>query len=386
MQFKLTDTQRDIQKAAREFAEKEFDSDLALELEKKREFPKSIFEKACRLGFVGIDYPVAYGGQSFGLFENILIVEEFCKKDSGIGISINLADIGSRIILQYGNENQKKNFLTPITQGKAINSVAVMNSLNGDNRDPICTKAETLLSEYVLNGKKVFVVNGMIADYFIVFSEANSTPSFRSNRPTTFLIERRQKGINVSMMESLMGMRMNSLSEIIFDHVRVEKDHMIGEEGEGKEHLNTYLTEHRIKTSAQALGIAQGALDLAIKYAKNREQFGRKISQFQGIQFMIAELFILIEAARSLVYRAAYSFDSKSSDVENISSVARLFATDVAVKTTIGSIQIHGGVGVMREYSIERMFRDAKTIQNLEETHLVQKTLIANSIIPQMVS
>ena len=151
--------------------------------------------------------------------------------------------------------------------------------------------------------------------------------------------------------------------------------------GQEKIPLTTYHQVHRIKTSAQALGIAQGAFDRAVKHAKEREQFGRKIAQFQGIQFMLAELYTQIEAARSLVYRAAYDYDVQSPDLEKISCVAKLFATEVAVRTTIDSIQIHGGVGLMREYSIERMFRDAKTIQNLEETNLVQKALIAKKII-----
>lgn len=383
MQFNVSETQRDIQKAAREFAEKEFDLDMALELEKKQEFPKLLFEKACQLGFVGIDYPEEYGGQSFGLFEKILIVEEFCKKDSGIGISISLADIGSRIILKYGNDNQKRIFLKPVIQGKAINSV-VMNLSNGYNRGPIFRKPDPVLPKYILNGEKAFVVNGLIADYFILFCETSCTSDFEPMRPSTFIVEREQRGINVSAIKNIMGMRMNSLSEIVLNSISLQADHRIGEEGKGKEHLAMYLAEHRIKTSAQAVGIAQGALNLAVKYAKNREQFGRKILQFQGIQFTMAELCILIEAARSLVYRAACEYDSNCSDLENTSTAANLFATDVAVKTTISSIQIHGGIGVIREYSVERMFRDAKTIQNCEQSNLIQKTLIARNVISEM--
>ena len=179
----------------------------------------------------------------------------------------------------------------------------------------------------------------------------------------------------------MMGMRISSIHEIAFDKVKVPKDHVIQCGNAGTDPLTTFRHVHRTKTSAQALGIAQGALDHAVKHAKEREQFGRKICQFQGIQFMLAELYTLVEATRSLVYRAAYSYDIGSSELEKISSIARLFATDVAVKVTIDSIQIHGGVGLMKEYSIERMLRDAKTIQNLEETNLVQKALIGKNII-----
>jgi alkylation response protein AidB-like acyl-CoA dehydrogenase len=376
MRFELTDTQRDIQKAAREFAEKEFDLDLALELEKEGKFPKSIFEKACHLGFIGIDYPEQYGGQSFGLFENVLVIEEFTRKDSGIGISLCLADIASSIILKHGDESQKKNFLIPVTQGKSISIVALIDSSHEKNQEPIIKKAEAYQEGYVIIRGKAWVIHGSLARTIVVLCETLD-PSKR----IALIVEGDWEGVNVLGLKKMMGMRISSVHEIAFDQVKVPKDHVIQWGNGGTDPLMTYYHVHRIKTSAQALGIAQGAFDHAVKHAKEREQFGRKICQFQGIQFMLAELYTLIEATRSLVYRAAYSYDVKSSDLETISSVARLFATDVAVRTTIDSIQIHGGIGVMKEYSIERMLRDAKTIQNLEETNLVQKALIAKNII-----
>jgi len=375
VQSELTNTQRDIQKAAREFAEKEFDLDLALELDKEARFPVSIFEKACRLGFVGIEYPEEYGGQSFGLFENVLVTQEFCKRDSGIGISISLADIASGILFRHGDENQKKNFLTPVIQGKAISTVATINSSNGSEKSTIPSIVEEYPDELVLNGETPFVINGSIASYIVVFCKS------KNNKLISLIVERNQEGVENLGLQRMMGLRMSSISKIRFDHVRIRKDHWIGEESEGTEHLRCYLIERRIKTSSQALGIAQGAFDLALKHSKQREQFGKKICQFQGVQFMLAELYTLIEAAGALVYQAARSYDSQSSDMEKISSVAKLFTTDVAVKIIIDSIQIHGGVGLMREYSIERMLRDTKTIKNLEETILIQKALIAGEIL-----
>jgi alkylation response protein AidB-like acyl-CoA dehydrogenase len=374
--FELTDTQKDIQKAAREFAEKEFDLDLALELEKEGRFPKSIFEKACQLGFVGINYPEQYGGQSFGIFENVLVTEEFCRKDSGIGISISLADIASGIILRYGDERQKKSFLMPVTRGNTINTVAMLDSFNRESQSPIPTKAQEDQSGCVVDGKKVFVVNGAIADYIVLFCESHP-----GHAAITLLVEGSREGVSILGRRKVMGMRMLSITDISFDHVRVPSSHIIVGGSNGAEHLTAYLIEQRIKTSAQALGIAHRAFDLALKHAKEREQFGRKICQFQGIQFMMSELYTLIEATRSLVYRVAHQYDTNDPDIEKISSVARLFATDVAVRATIDSIQIHGGVGLMKEYPIERMLRDAKTIQNLGETNLVQRALIARNII-----
>lgn len=376
MQFELTDVQRDIQKAAKEFAEKEFDLDLTLDLEREGRFPKSIFEEACQLGFIGIDYPEPYGGQSFGLFENVLVTEEFCRKDSGIGIALSLTDIASSIILKHGDESQKKNFLIPITQGKAISAVAFVDSSHKESQDPIISKGDTYLNGYVIQRGKAWVIHGSLARFIVVLGEG-----LDPERPIALIVEADWRGINILELKRTMGMRISSIHEIAFDQVMVPEDHVIrGGEG-GTDPLTTYRHVHRIKTSAQALGIAQAAFEQAVKHAKEREQFGKKIVQFQGIQFMLAELYTLIEAARSLVYRAAYSYDVNSSDLEKISSVARLFTTDVAVRTTIDSIQIHGGVGLMKEYSIERMLRDAKTIQNLEETNLVQKALIAKKII-----
>jgi len=376
VQFELTDTQRDIQKAAREFAEKEFELDLALELEKEGRFPKSIFEKACQLGFIGIDYPEQYGGQSFGLFENILVIEEFTKKDSGIGIALSLADMGSGIILKHGDESQKEKFLVPITQGKALSTVALIDSSHGKNQEPVMTKAEADPGGYMINKGKSWVTHGSLASTMVVL-EGGLVPE----KPIALIVERDWRGVTLLGLKKMMGMRMSSICEVGFDHVKVPKDYVIEGDDGGKDPLTTYPQVYRIKTSAQALGIAQGAFDHAVKHAKEREQFGRKIAQFQGIQFMLAELYTLIEATRSLVYRAAYGYDVQSPDLEKISSVTKLFATDVAMRTTVDSIQIHGGVGLMKEYAIERMFRDAKTIQTLGENNLVQKALIAKKII-----
>lgn len=380
MRFELTDVQRDIQRAVTEFAEKEFDSEVARELERERRFPRSIFEKACKLGFIGIDYPEPFGGQSFSLIENVLVTEAFCRKDSGIGIAISSGDRASGVISRHGDENQKREFLTPVTQGRAVNTVALVDSVHGEKGIPVLTTAQEEESEYVVSGKKSYVINGQIADVILTFCETSSATSSHSIDTIGLVIDRNQKGVNIIGGKKFMGMRMSSIDEVSFDRVKVSKNHrVLG----GQEPLKDYLIEQRVKTSAQALGIAQGAFERAVNHAKEREQFGKKIGQFQGIQFLLAELLVSIEAARSLVYRAAYDCAAKAADAERISSIARLFATDVAVRTAIESIQIHGGVGLMKEYPVERMLRDAKTIQNLEETNLVQKAIIAGKIISQ---
>jgi alkylation response protein AidB-like acyl-CoA dehydrogenase len=374
VQFELTDIQEDMQKAARKFAEKEFDSDLALELDREGKFPKALFEKACQLGFVGIDYPEEFGGQSLGLLENVLVTEEFCKKDSGMGTAMGLGDLASGIILRHGSEGQKKSGLVPVTQGKAINTVAVMDPVEGP------AKAEATDSGYVLTGKKTFVINAPFADTLVVFCEVHPAPDPKSVRSAALIVDKKQEGVKILERKKTMGLWMASVNDISFDRVKVPKDRVIGDPGKGAEILNAFLVEQRIKMAAQAVGIAQDAFTRAVRQSNEREQFGRKICQFQGIQFMFADLYTQIEAARGLVYRAACSYDTKSSDLERLSSVAKIFATDMAVKTALDSIQIHGGGGLMREYSIERMFRDAKTIQNLIETNLVGRAWLGKAV------
>lgn len=374
MQFELTDIQEDMQKAARKFAEKDFDSDLALELDREGKFPKSLFEKACQLGFVGIDYPEEFGGQALGMLDSVLVTEEFCKKDSGIGASIGLGDLASGMIIRHGSEGQKKSFLVPVTQGKAINTVAVMDPIEGP------AKAEATESGYVLNGRKTFVINGSMANTLVVFCEVHPAPDPKSVRSVALIVDKSQEGVKVLERKKMMGLWMVSVNEISFDRVQVPKDRVLGGADKGAEVLNGFFMEQRIKSAAQAVGIAQGAFTKAVKQSNDREQFGRKISQFQGIQFMFADLYTQIEAARNLVYRAAYSYDTKSSDLEKMSSVAKIFATDMAVKAALDSIQIHGGGGLMREYSIERMFRDVKTIQNLIETNLVARASLGKTV------
>jgi acyl-CoA dehydrogenase len=380
VQFELTETQREIQKMARKFAEKEFDPVQSMKLEKEGSFPKATFEKACRLGLVGIDYPEEFGGQSMGFFERVLVMEEWCRKDSGIGISVSLADMGSGIILRHGDEEQKKRYLIPVTEGKSINTVAITDALDEKNQ-PMTTRAEEGPSEVVVDGRKAFVLHGSTADMLVAFCQSKSSAGADSPGPMAVIIERNQEGVSVSGEKKMMGVRMSSVHEVTFSNVRIPRGRVIGRGGQGGDYLTAHRTEQSIRVSAMALGIAQGALEQTVKQTNEREQFGRRIVEFQGIQFMLADLYTQIEAARSLVYRAAYSYDTRATGWEKIASAARLFASDVAVKTTIDSIQIHGGIGLMREFPIERMFRDAKTIQNFGETNLVQRALIARPFI-----
>jgi alkylation response protein AidB-like acyl-CoA dehydrogenase len=376
LQGELNEIQRDIQKAAKEFAEKEFDPSLAQELDRERRFPETIFERACRLGFVGINYPEIYGGQSLGLFENVLVTEEFCRRDSGIGIAISMADMASCVILRYGTEEQRKQFIPPVTRGEATHSVAFDYGLN------LGLQARAEGSGYLVDGKKSFVLCGPRGGLVVLLCGIVEGSHQETSGAVMLLVRREQEGISLSPRNQMMGLRMCSFHELSFDQVHVSGERRIGTAGKAVEYLASYLVERRIKTAAQALGVAQGAFDRAAKHAREREQFGSKIGRFQGIQFMLAEMLTQVEAARSLVYRAARSCDAASPEREGLASMARLFSTDVAVRTVLDAIQIHGGVGLMKEYSIERMFRDVKTVQNLGETSFVQRALIGQTLVP----
>ncbi len=373
MHFELNETQIDIKKAAREFAEKEFDMDLAIDLEKEGRFPSAIHEKACRLGFIGIDYPEEYGGQNFGLFENVLVTEEFTNKDSTIGVALTLSDIASCILIKHGSDDQKKRFLTPLTKGKSISTVSIL-----ENEDDLILPSSKKSEGFEIIKAKSWAIHASLSDFMVVIFDR---PHLQ--RPLSMLVKMDWDGVNISIHKPLMGLKVSRAYEITFKEVYVPKDYLIPCEGEGEDPRRTFRNFSLIKTSAQALGIAQSAFDKAVKHAREREQFGKKIIQFQGIQFMLAELYTLIEAARGLVYQAARAYDGEDRGLDRIASIAKLFSTEVAVRAAIDSIQIHGGVGLMRDYSIERMLRDTKTIQNLFESNLAEKARIGRSFIGQ---
>ncbi len=332
MQFDLNETQIDIKKAAKEFAEKEFDPDLALTLDKEGFFPKAIHEKACKLGFVGIEYPEEYGGQNFGLFENILVTEEFTKHDSGIGIALSLGDMGSCIILRHAHEDLKKRFLPSLAQGKSISTVSNL-ILNTDANIDLSKLSS---GDYEIKSGKAWAINVSSANLLIIICEP---PFFQD--PIAFIVETGSKGIDISIPKPTMGLKMSQVREIQFNGVNVPKENVIVSEDVDTNPFKTYQNFYNIKTSAQALGIAQSALDQAIKHSKGREQFGRKIIQFQAIQFMLADLYILIEAARGLVYRAATAYDENEKKIIEY-FIFRLIKHGIKNYLTNGSSLING--------------------------------------------
>jgi alkylation response protein AidB-like acyl-CoA dehydrogenase len=383
MDFELTGEQKDIQKAAREFAQGEFDKEKILEWEQTHTFPKELWQKACHLGFVGIHFPEEYGGQGYGITENILIVEEFCRKDSGIGIALSLVDFSSEVILRFGTPEQKKKYLIPVAKGEFISAGAYTEPDHGSDITLLSTTATKQADSFVINGTKTFITNGSIADFFVVLvqTDPNAKPPYRGQ--CTILVEKGAKGLDATEIMPKMGIRMTSTAELSFSDVRVPLTHLIGVENRGFYQVIEFFDESRIEIAAQALGIAQGAFDRALDYARRREQFGRKLIDFQITQHKLADMATKIETTRLLVYKAAWNYDQKRIDPK-LTSMAKMFAARTAVEVADEAIQIHGGYGYITEYEVERFYRDAKITEIYEGTREIQKNTIASALIGKL--
>jgi alkylation response protein AidB-like acyl-CoA dehydrogenase len=380
MDFELTDEQRDVQRAAREFAQGEFDKEVALELERDHAFPRSIWKKACELGFIGLHFPETYGGQGLGILENTLVVEEFCRQDSGIGIALSLADFSSEVILRFGNEAQKEKYLPPVAKGKAISAGAYTEPDHGSDITRLSTTAVKEGREFVINGTKTFITNGTLADHYVVLCQTNpdADPPYRGM--CTILVERGTKGFDATELGDKMGIRMTSTAELSFSDVHVPLENLIGQENRGFYQALEFFDESRIEISAQAVGIAQGAFERALAYAKERRQFGRRIVDFQVTQHKLADMYTKLETARLLTYKAAWNYDLGRID-PLLTSMAKMHAGRVSVEVADEAIQIFGGYGYITEYEVERFYRDAKILEIYEGTREIQKNTIASALI-----
>jgi alkylation response protein AidB-like acyl-CoA dehydrogenase len=383
MDFRLTKAQEQIQKAAREFAKGEFDKDVALEHERTHTFPRSIWKKACELGFLGIHFPEKYGGQEYGILENALVVEEFCRQDSGIGIAVSLADFASEIILRHGTEEQKEKYLIPLTKGEALSSGGFTEPDHGSDITSMNTNAVKSGNEYVLNGVKTFITNGTIGNFVIVLcqTEPEAKPPYRGQ--STIIVETGTPGYTQSDVGEKMGIKMTSTAELSFNNVKVPLSNLVGTENRGFYQVLEFFDESRIEIAAQALGIAQGAFDRTLAYVKERSQFGKKLAQFQVTQHKLADMITKIETARLIVYKSGWNFDQGSIDPK-LTSIAKMYAGRVAVEVADEAIQIHGGYGYMLEYDVERFYRDAKIMEIYEGTKEIQKNTIASALLGKL--
>ncbi len=380
MDFELSTDQKDIQEAARKFAKGEFTRELALRHEEEHSFPRDIWKKACKLGFVGLHYPDEFGGQGLGVMENTIVVEEFCRRDSGIGTALALADFSSEILMRHGSEEQKKRYLSAVTGGKMISAGAFTEPNHGSDITKMDTRAVKKGDNWIINGTKTFITNGEIADFYVVLCQVDFDvkPSYRGM--AVILVDREAEGVTTQDVGDKMGIKMTSTAEISFSDVSVPLANLIGEEGKGFYHVLEFFDESRIEIAATALGIAQGAFDRALEYAEQREQFGKRIADFQVTQHKLADMATAIEAVRLLVYKSAWNFDQGRID-PTLTSMAKILAGRTAVQVADEAIQILGGYGYITEYEVERFYRDAKIAEIYEGTREIQKNTIASRLI-----
>ena len=383
MEFELNKTQKDIQKAVRDFVKGEFDKDLALELEKKHEFPGKIWKKACDLGLLGVHFPEKYSGQGLGSLEDILVIEELCRGDSTIGSAIALAPFASEIIMHYGTEEQKERYLPAVAEGEMLSAGAFTEPDHGSDITFMNTTAVRDGDEWVVNGAKTFITNGGLAGFYCVLCQTDpeAKPSYRGQ--SLILVAADRQGLSTADVGEKMGIRMMATAEVIFKDVRVPLTNLIGEENKGFYHVLHFFDESRIQVAAQALGIAQGAYDRALAYVKQREQFGKKIAQFQATQHKLADMATKIELARLITYKAAWNFDQGRIDPK-LTSMAKMYAARTAVEVADEAIQLLGGYGYMTEYEVERFYRDAKITEIYEGTKEIQKNTIASALIGKL--
>ncbi len=383
MDFELSKSQKEIQKAARDFAKGEFDKELALELEKNHEFPKKIWQKAGDLGFIGIHFPEEYSGQGLGVLENILVAEEFCRGDSSIGSAVILSNFASECILRFGSDELKERLLPPVAEAKMLSAGAFTEPDHGSDITFMDTSAVKDGDEWVINGTKTFITNGGLAGYYTVLcqTDADVKPSYRGI--SMLLVEAEREGLSTTDIGAKMGIRLMSTTEVNFKDVRVPASNLIGKEGKGFYQVLEFFDESRILVAAQALGIAQGAFDRALDYVKQREQFGKKIAEFQVTQHKLADMATKIELSRLITYKAAWNFDQGRMDPK-LTSMAKMYAARSAVEVADEAIQLLGGYGYMTEYEVERFYRDAKITEIYEGTKEIQKNTIAGAVVGKL--
>jgi acyl-CoA dehydrogenase len=379
MDFELTAEQKDIKRAAREFAEKAF-PEVAEECDVNEMFPRALWKKACELGFVGVFIDEAYGGSGLGILENVLIMEEFCRVDAGCA-GVILTTLGSEFILLYGREEQKKKYLPGLTKGEAIMGMAITEPDVGSDAASITTTARRVKDRYVMNGNKMFITNGSIADFIIVLCLTNENEKVKSKRQSAILVETNRKGFEANQLKRKLGMRASDTAELHFSEVEVPSENLIGEvEGEGFYQLMAVFNRTRVTVAVINVGVAQGGLEKAISYSKQRKQFGSPIGSFQAIQFKLADMASWIEAARTLCYKVAWMVDHGKVDPKLI-SMAKWFAGEVGVKVIDEVVQIHGGYGYLGEYGIERLYRDVKLAEIVEGSKEIEKLIIARELL-----
>lgn len=377
MDFTLTKEQELVKQMVSEFAENEV-KPIAAEIDETERFPMETVKKMAKYGMMGIPFPEEYGGAGGDVLSYIIAVEELAKVCGTTSVILSAhTSLCATVIKEHGTEEQKKKYLVPLAKGEKIGAFGLTEPNAGTDSSAQQSQAVLEGDHYILNGQKMFITNGGVADIFIVFA---MTDRSKGNKGITgFILEKGMPGFSIGKVENKMGIRASSTTELIFEDVKVPVENMIGKEGKGFGIAMKTLDGGRIGIAAQALGLAEGALDEAIKYMKERKQFGKTLSKFQGLAWAVAEMDTKIEAARHLVYKAAMKKE-KGLPYTIDAARAKLFAADTAMEVTTKAVQLFGGYGYTKDYPVERMMRDAKITEIYEGTSQVQRMVISGNI------
>lgn len=378
MNFTLTEEQEMTRKMVRDFAEKEVKPG-ADDRDDQEQFSREIFDKMGRLGLTGIPWPEEFGGGGLDFVSYVIAVEELSRVEASAGTTLSAhISLAGWPIFKFGSSGQKKKYLEPLALGEKLGAYALTETSAGTDAAAIRTTAVPDGDGYVLNGNKIFITNAGEAEIYIVF--AVTDPEKKARGISAFIVEKDTPGFSFGKKERKMGLRASPTLELIFDNCRVPRENLLGAEGEGFKIAMSTLDGGRNGIAAQAVGIAQGAMEEAARYAKEREQFGRPIADFQAISFMLADMATKIEAARLLTYQAAF-LESNRLPYGKASAMAKLFASETAMEVTTNAVQIFGGYGYTRDYPVERFMRDAKITQIYEGTSEVQRLVISRYLL-----
>ncbi|RXM59370.1 acyl-CoA dehydrogenase [Clostridium tetani] len=377
MNFALTREQEFVRQMVREFAETEV-KPIAAEIDETERFPMENVEKMARLGMMGIPIPKEYGGAGGDVLSYIIAVEELSKVCGTTGVIVSAhTSLCASLIYEHGTEEQKQKYLVPLAKGEKIGAFGLTEPNAGTDAAGQQSIAIDMGDHYLLNGSKIFITNGGVADVAVVFAMTDRSKGTRGI--SAFILEKGMPGFSVGKVEDKMGIRASSTTELIFEDVKVPKENLIGKEGRGFGIAMKTLDGGRIGIASQALGIAEGALEEAITYMKERKQFGRELYKFQGLSWMMADMKVAIESARLLVYQAAWKKQNKLPYSEE-AAMAKLHAANVAMDVTTKVVQLFGGYGYTKDYPVERMMRDAKITEIYEGTSQVQQMVISGSL------
>jgi butyryl-CoA dehydrogenase len=381
MKYNLNEKQKMIKSLARRFAEERI-KPIRCDLDEKDIFPAFIMEELGKLDFFRIFVPEEYGGFGLGVYDLCLVMEEISRVCGGVGTSFAVNALGSYPIVKFGTPEQKNKYLPDIACGKKLCAFGLTEAEAGSDVGNIQTRATPTENGYRISGSKLFITNGEVADIYVIIATVDPKKGIRGQ--TAFILEKGMSGFTFGKKENKMGIRASHTCELIFDDVEVSKDQLLGGVGRGFFLAMENFDHSRPGVGAQALGIAQGAYEEAIRYAKNRIQFGEPIVSQQAIKFMLADMATQIEAARCLIYQTASMIDGGAKKFSKESSMAKMFASDMAMKVTTDAVQILGGYGYMKDYPVEKMMRDAKITQIYEGTNQIQRVVIAQELIREI--